>query len=271
MAVVNDDRILRTALICHHDAPVHFDGMARWLATFSSFTGSVVVHDPPAVKRRRVRYEWRRSGTIGLVDVLAFRAWYRVAGHAGRDRQWLDDRLATMRRTYPELSANTPQLHVTSPNSADAEQFLRERAPDVVIALCKNILAPRIFEIPRAGTLVFHPGICPEYRNAHGCFWALVRRDLSRVGMTVLRIDRGIDTGPVFGYFTAPVDEQSETHIVIQHRMTLDNLDRIRDLVRAIAAGSAVPIDVSERASAAWGQPRLTAWRRWKAAARRSA
>ncbi|HET6680180.1 MAG TPA: formyltransferase family protein [Gemmatimonadaceae bacterium] len=241
--------------------------MARWLASFSTFTGSVVVHDPPSVKRRRVRYEWRRSGTLGLLDVLAFRAWYRFAGYAGRDRRWLDDRLAAIRRTYPAPDAGIESCHVTSPNSGDAERFLRERRPDVVIALCKNILAPRIFEIPRAGTLVFHPGICPEYRNAHGCFWALARRDLTRVGMSVLRIDRGIDTGPVFGYFTADVDERTETHIVIQHRMTLDNLDAIRDLVRAIASGSASPVDVTGRESAAWGQPRLSAWRRWKSAA----
>ena len=39
------------------------------------------------------------------------------------------------------------------------------------------------------GTFVMHPGICPEYRNAHGCFWALANRDLARVGMTLLRAD----------------------------------------------------------------------------------
>ena len=49
-----------------------------------------------------------------------------------------------------------------------------------------------------------HPGICPEYRNAHGCFWALANRDLNKVGMTLLRIDKGVDTGPTFGYYTYP-------------------------------------------------------------------
>ena len=59
------------------------------------------------------------------------------------------------------------------------------RAPKA--ARCKVILKEKIFGIPRVGTFVMHPGICPEYRNAHGCFWALVRRDLERVGMTLLR------------------------------------------------------------------------------------
>ena len=73
-----------------------------------------------------------------------------------------------------------------------------------------------------------HPGICPEYRNAHGCFWALATGDTGNAGMTLLRIDRGVDTGPVFGYFRVDAT-LAESHIVIQHRVVLDHLDAIRD------------------------------------------
>src|SRR5436309_328007 len=31
--------------------------------------------------------------------------------------------------------------------------------------------------LPARGTFVLHTGICPEYRNAHGCFWALARSE----------------------------------------------------------------------------------------------
>src|SRR3569623_877505 len=51
-------------------------------------------------------------------------------------------------------------------------------------ARIKQLLARRIYRIPRHGSLVMHPGICPEYRKAHGCFWALAERDLDRVGLT---------------------------------------------------------------------------------------
>ena len=56
---------------------------------------------------------------------------------------------------------------------------------------------------------------------------------------------------------------------MIQHRV--DNLPEIAADLRRIAAGEAQPLDVSGRASAAWGQPRLTDWLRWKRAARRAA
>jgi methionyl-tRNA formyltransferase len=109
-----------------------------------------------------------------------------------------------------------------------------------------------------------HPGICPEYRNAHGCFWALANGDLERVGMTLLKIDAGIDTGPVYGYFTYPYDEVHDSHLVIQRRMMLENLDAIAQKLCDIHAGRAQPIDTSERSSAEWGQPWLTAYFRWK-------
>ena len=86
----------------------------------------------------------------------------------------------------------------------------RSVQPDLAIARCKVILKREIFEIPRVGTFVMHPGICPEYRNAHGCFWALVNRDLDRVGMTLLRVDAGIDTGPVYLHGTCDIDEVRE-------------------------------------------------------------
>jgi methionyl-tRNA formyltransferase len=120
------------------------------------------------------------------------------------------------------------------------------------------------------GTFVLHPGICPEYRNAHGCFWALTRRDFERVGMTLLRVDPGIDTGPIFLHGTYDFDEVEESHSVIQYRTVTENLDAIADILTALCRGEQVPpVAVEGRASAVWGQPQLTAYLRWKWQARR--
>ncbi|MGA7439404.1 MAG: formyl transferase, partial [Luteibacter sp.] len=112
-----------------------------------------------------------------------------------------------------------------------------------------------------------HPGICPEYRNAHGCFWALAERDLDRVGLTLLRIDAGVDTGPIYGYFTYAFDETRESHMRVQYRMVLENLDALAQRIRDIVAGDALPVDVTGRPSGVWGQPWLSRYLRWKRAA----
>ncbi len=66
--------------------------------------------------------------------------------------------------------------------------------------------------------------------------------DRRKVGMTLLKVDRGVDTGPVYGYFTYPFDERRESHHVIQQRVVLDNLDAIGRTLLDIAGGRARPI-----------------------------
>lgn len=257
----------RTLLLCHHDMPLHSDGIARWLSSWSSLEGIVVIQEPRRLLRRRLRREISRVGLVRLVDVLAQRLYYRLF-IAKRDAQWVESRLSRLRTQFP-LSPSARSIRVASPNSAEAQRFIEAAQPDFVLALCKNMLAERIYAIPSLGTFVLHPGICPEYRNSHGCFWALASNDLEKVGMTMLRIDRGIDTGPVFGYFTAPYDEVAESHVVIQHRMTFDNLDAIAALFMRISSGHASPISTRGRESREWGQPWLTRYLSWKRQAKR--
>lgn len=261
---------LRTVLICHEGAPLHEQGLARWLASFTTLTGVLVLREPPGRTRQRVKREFKRAGALGFADVVAFRAYYR-ARWAARDHAWVGRTLDALLARFRGVRDDAPRLVVASPNSPEAARFLRECRPDMAFALCKTLLKPEIFTIPRLGTYVFHPGVCPEYRNAHGCFWALANRDLGKVGMTLLRVDAGVDTGPVYGYFSYPYDEVGESHYVIQNRVVLDNLDAIRDTLLAVRAGTAAPLDTHGRPSGVWGQPRLSAWLRWKRAARRAA
>jgi len=86
--------------------------------------------------------------------------------------------------------------------------------------------------------------------------------------MTLLRIDKGVDTGPVFGYYTYAFDEVRESHIVIQHRVVLENLDALRSRLLEIFNGTAMPLNTSGRPSAAWGHPWLTRYLEWKSRAK---
>jgi hypothetical protein len=157
--------------------------------------GLLIIRDGSSRRWRAVRRELKRVGPLGLLDVLAFRALARLV-HSRDNQTWEDAQIARLRERYPADLHSVPTLTVASPNTAEARAFVEQLQPDLAIARCKVLLDREIYEIPRAGTFVLHPGICPEYRNAHGCFWALANRDLSRVGMTLLRIDAGIDTGP---------------------------------------------------------------------------
>ena len=252
---------MRTLLICHEDAWLDREGLVRWLGSFSTVAGTVVIREPAARKRRRIRREIERVGFWRFLDVLAFRLHYAVVAAPG-DGQWERGALERLRASFPNRP-DAPEIVVDSPNAGAAERFIRDCRPDLVIARCKTLLKEQVFAIPPRGTFVMHPGICPEYRNAHGCFWARAAGDDGNVGMTLLRIDRGVDTGPVFGYFRVRPDP-AESHVVTQHRVVLDHLDAIRDTLARIAQGTAAPIETGGRRSATWGQPWLTAYLRMR-------
>jgi Formyl transferase len=254
---------MRTVLICHAEDDLNRIGTARWLASFTDLAGMVIIEEGGLSTWRRVRREVRRSGWLRFLDVLAFRVYYRLF-LASADRKREQEILADLCERYPKLSGSTRILRTRTPNSSDTARFLGECAPDLVIARCKVLLKESIFTVPRAGTFVLHPGICPEYRNAHGCFWALANRDLANVGLTLLKIDRGVDTGPVYGYYRYPFAEAMESHIVIQHRSAFENLDAIAEKLREIHQRVAQPLDTGGRTGAVWGQPWLSTYLRWK-------
>ena len=256
-------------LICHEQDRLDTEGLASWLASSLRLAGLIVIRDPHSRLWRKAKREIRRVGLLRFVDVLAYRAYARLRLTA-RDEAWKDAEVERLRRRYPADLESVPRIVVSSPNSNEAREFLEQLRPDLAIARCKIILKQAIFGVPRVGTFVLHPGICPEYRNAHGCFWALTRRDFDRVGMTLLRVDPGIDTGPIFLHGTYDFDEVEESHSIIQWRTVTENLDAIAGVLVALSRGEQVPpVPVDGRESAVWGQPQLTAYLRWKWDARR--
>jgi hypothetical protein len=257
----------RTVLICHAESRLNREAIARWLASFSNLVGIVLIAERGGYTLTRVKREIKRIGLFRFLDVLAFRVYY-AAVLARADARWLDRRLSELALALPPVPASTEVLTTSDPNTAEVEAFLRRLAPDMAVARCKRILKPAIFQVPVHGTFVLHPGVCPEYRNAHGAFWALARRDLKNVGLTLLKINAGVDTGPVYGYYTYDFDEARESHIVVMTRLALDNLDALRDRLLEIWRGTATRLDTTGRPSATWGQPWLTSYLSWKWRAR---
>lgn len=258
----------RSVLICHHDEPLNRYGLARWLAAFTDLAGVVVIREPNARFWKRVKREIKRVGLFWTLDVFLFQMYYRLF-LASADKEWQEAMLRKLEAGYANVPDSVRLLETASPNSSETEQFLGDIQPDIILARCKSILNKRIFKQARVGTFVMHPGICPEYRNAHGCFWALANRDTRNVGMTLLKIDSGVDTGTVYGYFTYDYDEIAETHTVIQNRVVFDNLDSLQTKFCEILAGTATTIDTRGRKSQAWGQPWLTQYLRWKRTVKR--
>jgi len=238
-------------------------GMARWLDSFADLVGIVVITEGPGRKSKRIKRELKRSGILGFIDILAYRIYHKFF-LAQSEVRYEENELKRLLSLYAGKNKNIPIHNTNSPNSDETREYIDGLSPDFLIARCKTILKEKIFSIPGHGTYVMHPGVCPEYRNAHGCFWATVKKDYKKIGMTLLRVDKGVDTGPVYGYYSYDFDLTKESHNIIQAEVVFKNLDKLEDKFSEIISGKAKSIDTNGRESGVWGQPWLSKYLKWK-------
>ena len=248
---------MKTIIICHDDAELDRRGLASWLSSFSDLVGIIIIMEPSRRLYKRIKKEIKRSGIFRFIDVLLFRLFYKIF-LSSKDKKIIDKVIIDLEKKYPNISNEIQYLTTWSPNSNEALEFIKRLGPDLMLARCKTLLKKEIFNLPSIGTFVMHPGITPEYRNAYGCFWAIANKDYNNVGMTLLKIDEGVDTGAVYGYFTYQWDVLNESHITIQNNTVLKNLDLLKSKFLEIESGTAKTIDTSGRMSATWGQPWLS-------------
>ncbi len=142
-------------------------------------------------------------------------------------------------------------------NSADGKAFIKDTAPDLVIAAYfSQIVDPDVIAIPRLGILNLHPGWLPAYRGAMSYAWALVKGEETG-GATVHWMDPGIDTGPIVVRCRFPVASQ-ETVSALMVETAWHGAELIERTSAALAGGGALdPVDVSGEPAAHYPMPKL--------------
>lgn len=73
--------------------------------------------------------------------------------------------------------------------------FLQQYQPDmIVVAAFGQILTKEILDMPQYGCINVHASLLPKYRGAAPIQWAVINGD-EYSGVTIMRMDVGIDTG----------------------------------------------------------------------------
>jgi methionyl-tRNA formyltransferase len=86
---------------------------------------------------------------------------------------------------------------VPSINCNESVVLLQKLRPKVIVVNGTRILEERLLNATKAALLNTHVGITPRYRGVHGGYWALASGDPDHCGVTVHKIDKGIDTGDI--------------------------------------------------------------------------
>ena len=87
----------------------------------------------------------------------------------------------------------------------EAVAQLAEFAPDViVVAAFGQILPQSVLDLPRYGCINLHPSLLPKYRGASPVVAAILAGD-EFTGVSVMLMDRGLDTGPILARAQIPI------------------------------------------------------------------
>jgi len=93
--------------------------------------------------------------------------------------------------------SNIPVLHPASLKDEEAAETFRAHKADVAVVVAYGLLLPKaILNAPPLGCLNLHASLLPRWRGAAPINRAIMAGD-AETGAMVMRMDEGLDTGPV--------------------------------------------------------------------------
>jgi methionyl-tRNA formyltransferase len=98
-------------------------------------------------------------------------------------------------------AAVTHGIAVVQPEKIKINEEFRERLeearPDAIVVVAYGRIIPQwMLELPRLGCINLHGSLLPKYRGAAPIQWAVANGD-AVTGVTTMRLDEGLDTGPM--------------------------------------------------------------------------
>lgn len=84
-------------------------------------------------------------------------------------------------------------------------EVLKELNPEVIVVVAFGQLIPKaILELAPYGCINVHASLLPKYRGAAPIQWAVIDGE-AETGVTIMRMDEGLDTGDMISKVTVPV------------------------------------------------------------------
>jgi methionyl-tRNA formyltransferase len=144
-------------------------------------------------------------------------------------------------QNMPVKSAALAWAPVLQPERLRTPEFvgeLRSFGSDLgVVAAYGKILPEELLAVPRLGMINVHASLLPKYRGAAPVHRAVIAGD-AETGVTIMRVIRALDAGPMFAKVVTPIDPD-ETSDVVEHRLAELGARLLLDVINRMAAGTA--------------------------------
>tara|TARA_B100000795_G_scaffold164042_1_gene123399 strand:+ start:14427 stop:15191 length:765 start_codon:yes stop_codon:yes gene_type:complete len=154
----------------------------------------VIIEDKVSVKKL-ILSRVRKLGLFKVINQLIFQLTIskllKIFSHK---------RIEELKRVH-NFSAETIEdsilINVNSVNDYACIIAIKTIKPDIIIVNGTRIISTKVLECTSAIFINIHVGITPQYRGVHGGYWSLVCNDEKNFGVTIHKVDKGIDTGDI--------------------------------------------------------------------------
>jgi methionyl-tRNA formyltransferase len=103
------------------------------------------------------------------------------------------------------LQHNIPVLQPQTLRAPEAQAELAALNPDLMVVVAYGLILPQVvLDIPRLGCINSHASLLPRWRGAAPIQHAVQAGD-AQSGVTVMRMEAGLDTGPMLLKVTTPI------------------------------------------------------------------
>ena len=174
------------------------------------------------------------------------------------------------------LQHNLNVFQPVNMKSAETRAQLGDLKPDaIVVAAFGQILPPSVLEITPFGCINIHPSLLPKYRGVAPVPAAILNGD-EFTGVSIMLLDKGVDTGPVLTSVHVPVLSQDTSCSLMEKlshtgaQLLLDTLPgwfrkEIKPQPQNNADASYTKMLTKEVGEIDWKLPAVQIWRRVRA------
>ncbi len=174
------------------------------------------------------------------------------------------------------LKLNLNVLQPANLKSVETRIHIAELKPDaIVVAAFGQILPSSVLEIPPFGCINIHPSLLPRYRGVAPVPAAILNGD-EFTGVSVMLMDKGMDTGPVLTRAQIPVLPQDTADSLMEKlsrigaQLLLDTLPRwsrkeIKPQMQNDNNATYTKMLTKEAGEIDWKLPALEIWRQVRA------
>lgn len=125
-------------------------------------------------------------------------------------------------------------------NNAELRAELEAIAPDAILVVAYGRIIPQwMLDLPRHGNINLHGSLLPKYRGAAPIQWAVASGE-AVTGVTTMRLDVGLDTGPMLLAHAVPIGEE-ETAVEVYQNLAEVGAPLMVETLRRLESGDISP------------------------------